>query len=146
MTKLSTVSLPKICSVWISGIGDHLIGMRKENIQIDYKSRATESDPTDYVIVNMGKITNVGQWGWQPFNLTNSNAMNPDMLTLQFFLKTTDHQLSLPNLEHPITLMMFLDDSSFLVTSFVVEVASAIDPPNITVMICFWKNKLSVRK
>ena len=40
---------------------------------------------------DLGVITNVGPWGWTS-NSTDPNAIDPDVLRVQFLMKATNHR------------------------------------------------------
>ena len=114
--------------------GDHLICTGTDITPI-YTYRGSPLY-MDRGYADLGIINNVGPWGWQPYNLTNSNATAPDVLRLQFLMKATNHSLATAGSRHNVTLGLLIDDSRLLVGTYIVEVEAAADVPNITVSKC----------
>ena len=114
--------------------GDNLICTGRDITPI-YSSRGSPLY-VDRGYADLGTITNVGSWGWQPYNLTDADATAPDVLRLQFLMKATNHSLATPGSQHGVTLGLVINDNRLVVGTYNVEVEAAADVPNITVSAC----------
>ncbi|KAL8587122.1 hypothetical protein ACOMHN_026090 [Nucella lapillus] len=120
----------QLCSVRVVSLGSNLACTNSNPTPI-YTSRGNPQ-VTDRVLVDLGVLSNVGPWGWQPFNLTDSNATDPDVVRVQFMMKALDHPLATAGSVHGITLGLTVDEIRILVTTLSVEVEAAPVLPNIT--------------
>ncbi|XP_070193766.1 uncharacterized protein [Littorina saxatilis] len=120
----------QLCAIRIVGMGDNLACTESE-VTPTYTSRG---DPlyTDRGYVDMGVITNVGTWGWQPYDLVDSNATAPDVLRVQFLVKATNHSLATVGSTHAMTLGLIINDNRLLIGSYFLEVEAAAEVPNVT--------------
>ena len=121
----------QLCAIRVVSFGDNLICTGTEITPI-YSSRGSPLY-VDRGYADLGTITNVGSWGWQPYNLTDAGATAPDVLRLQFLMKATNHSLATPGSQYGVTLGLVINDNRLVVGTYNVEVEAAADVPNITV-------------
>lgn len=79
--------------------------------------------------LDLGVVSNVGPWGWQPANAT----FDPDTIRLRMLVKATNHSLATPGSTHSVTLGLFINDQRLLVTSVSLQVEADAIIPNVTV-------------
>ncbi|XP_076447924.1 uncharacterized protein LOC143284788 [Babylonia areolata] len=120
----------KLCSVRIVDVGSNLACTNRDVTPV-YSSR---DDPLaiDHIYADLGTVTNVGAWGWQPYTLQDPNALDPDTVRIQLMVKATDHVQATPGAAFDITMGLVIDDQQLQIGTKNIEVKSPDTLANIT--------------
>lgn len=126
----SSAAVFQLCSVRMTNFGRN-VPCTDPAIVPQYSSRGSPTYP-DRALASLGTLSNVGTWGYQPYNITNPNALPPDVVRVEFFMTATNHSLATAGSVHNVTLGLLINDNRMLVGTFDVQVEAAPVLPNIT--------------
>ncbi|XP_041348817.1 uncharacterized protein LOC121368242 [Gigantopelta aegis] len=99
LTPYSNGAILQICALLIKSVGENMPCLQK-NIEAIYSSQdGNGTSVPDRAVLHLGRVTNVGSWGWVNTAVNNSND-----ITFQILVKANNHSSASDGSEHNITI------------------------------------------